>query len=73
MKQKKFTLTKRQGITLFTVVMLIMAAVIVFYRNPLADPGEEMMKKVQMADFELVKVWYSLVINCPIKKVNFFK
>ena len=46
MKQKKFTLTKFQGVTLFTVVMLIMAAVIVFYRNPLADPGEERMKKI---------------------------
>ena len=44
MKQKKFTLTKFQGITLFTVAMLIMAAVIVFYRNPLADPKEEMVK-----------------------------
>ena len=45
MKQKKFTLTKFQGITLFTVVMVIMAAVIVFYRNPLANPAEETMKK----------------------------
>ena len=46
MKQKKFTLTKFQGITLFTVVMLIMAAVIVFYRNPLANQEEELMKKI---------------------------
>lgn len=45
MKQKKFRLSKLQGITLFTVVMLLMAAVIVFYRNPLADPEEEMVKK----------------------------
>lgn len=46
MKQKKLKLSKFQQITLFTVAMLIMAAVIVFYRNPLADPKEEMMKKV---------------------------
>ena len=46
MKQKRSMLTKRSGITLFTVVMLIMAAVIVFYRNPLADPAEETIKKV---------------------------
>ena len=46
MQQKKLTLTKPMGITLFTVVMLIMAAVIVFYRNPLAEPSEEMVKKI---------------------------
>ena len=46
MKQKKFTLTKKMGITIFTVAMLIIAAVIVFYNNPTANPKEEIIKKV---------------------------
>ena len=57
MKQKKFALTKLQGITLFTVVMIIMAAVIVFYRNPLADPGEELIKKVIACALILVSIF----------------
>lgn len=46
MKQKKFTLTKKMGITIFTVAMLIIAAVIVFYNNPTSNPNEEIIKKV---------------------------
>lgn len=45
MKQKKFTLTKKMGIAIFTVAMLIMAAVIVFYNNPMENPGQAMAKK----------------------------
>ena len=58
MKQKKFTLTKFQGITLFTVVMLIMAAVIVFYHNPLANPTEETIKKA----IACVLIFFSILV-----------
>ena len=72
MKQKKFTLTKFQGITLFTVVMLIMAAVIVFYRNPLADPAEETMKKAIACGLILVSIfvfakWYDKFTVLPVE------
>ena len=72
MKQKKFTLTKFQGITLFTVVMLIMAAVIVFYRNPLADPAEETMKKAIDCGLILVSIlvfakWYDKFTVLPVE------
>lgn len=72
MKQKKFTLTKFQGITLFTVAMLIMAAVIVFYRNPLANPAEETMKKaiacVLILSSILVFVkWYDKFTVLPVE------
>lgn len=39
-------ISKPVGIALFTTVMLIMAAIILFYHNPLADPVQEMVKKV---------------------------
>lgn len=70
MKQKKFMLTKLQGITLFTVVMLIMAAVIVFYRNPLDDPGEGLVKKVIACVVILLTVfifakWYDKFTSLP--------
>lgn len=58
MKQKKFRVSKLQGITLFTVVMLLMAAVIVFYRNPLADPEEELVKKV----IACILIFFSILI-----------
>lgn len=45
MEPKKFSINKKTGITLFTVAMLLMAAVIVFYSNPLANPEEERLKK----------------------------
>lgn len=46
MKQKSFIPTKKIGIALFTVAMLIIAAVIVFYNNPMEDPREAMTKKI---------------------------
>ena len=72
MKQKKFTLTKFQGITLFTVVMLIMAAVIVFYRNPLANPQEELTKKIIAAAVILFSIpvfakWYDKFTLLPVE------
>ncbi len=44
--QKKRGISKPVGIALFTVAMLIMAAVILFYHNPLADQEQELMKKI---------------------------
>lgn len=37
---------KPVGIAIFSAVMLIMAAVIICYSNPLADPFQEMIKKI---------------------------
>ena len=42
---KKRGISKPLGIGLFTTVMLVMAAIILFYQNPLADRGQELMKK----------------------------
>ena len=72
MKQKKFTLKKQKGIALFTVVMLIMAAVIVFYRNPLANPQEEMIKKaiacviIVLSTLVFAK-WYNKFTVLPVE------
>ncbi|MGN0306681.1 MAG: ABC transporter permease [Lachnospiraceae bacterium] len=46
MKLTEKRIGKKTGITLFTVAMLFMAAVIVFYQNPLADPQDELVKKI---------------------------
>ena len=72
MNQKKFTLTKPMGITLFTVVMLIMAAVIVFYRNPLANPTEEMVKKIIACVIIFLSIlifakWYDKFTVLPVE------
>lgn len=42
----KGRITKPVGIAIFTAVMLIMALIIVLYHNPLADPMQEMIKKI---------------------------
>ena len=39
-------ITKPVGIAIFTTIMVAMAAIILFYHNPLADPIQEMIKKV---------------------------
>ena len=44
--QKKRGISKPVGIALFTTAMLVMAAIILFYHNPLADQGQELMKKI---------------------------
>ena len=38
-------LSKKAGITIFTVAMVILGAIIVLYHNPLAGPQDELMKK----------------------------
>jgi hypothetical protein len=38
-------LSKKTGITIFTALMVILGAIIILYRNPLADPVDEMLKK----------------------------
>ena len=47
-------ISKPVGIGIFTSVMLIMAAIIIFYSNPLADPVQEMIKKVIACVFILL-------------------
>lgn len=44
--EKKRGFSKAAGIGIFTTVMLIMAAIILFYHNPLADQSQEWMKKI---------------------------
>ena len=39
-------ISKPSGIALFTTVMLVMAIVILFYQNPLADQSQELIKKI---------------------------
>jgi len=39
-------ISKPVGIGIFTGIMLIMATIIIFYSNPLADPVQEMIKKI---------------------------
>lgn len=50
-KEKKSTgrgpaVSRRTGITLFTLVMLIMGLIIVCYHNPLAERTDELVKKI---------------------------
>ena len=39
-------LSKKTGITIFTLIMLIMGVIIACYHNPLADPADELLKKI---------------------------
>lgn len=45
-KFRRKPITKPMGIAIFTVLMLIMAILIVLHHNPLADPGQELIKKI---------------------------
>ncbi len=50
-KEKKLKLHmkpigKKAGITLFTLIMVIMGVIIAIHHNPLADPHQELMKKI---------------------------
>ena len=72
MKQTGKQISKKAGITLFTVAMLIMAAVIVFYRNPLADPAEETLKKTIACVLILLSIlvfakWYDKFTVLPVE------
>lgn len=44
--EKKRGFSKTAGIGIFTTVMLIMVAIILFYHNPLANQSQEWMKKI---------------------------
>lgn len=44
--ENKRGFSKTAGIGIFTTVMLIMAAIILFYHNPLANQNQEWMKKI---------------------------
>ena len=39
-------INKKAGITIFTLVMLIMGVIIVCYHNPLANQTDELVKKI---------------------------
>lgn len=39
-------MSKKTGITIFTMLMVILGAVIILYHNPLADQQDELMKKI---------------------------
>lgn len=60
--QRKRGISKPVGIGLFTTVMLVMAAIILFYHNPLADQAQELMKKiiacVVIAVMIVVFIWF---------------
>ncbi len=45
-KKKRHPIGKKAGIAIFTVLMLLLGLVIVLYHNPLADPQEELVKKI---------------------------
>lgn len=49
-------ISKRTGIILFTVAMLTMATVIVFYQNPLANPRDERIKKLIACGIILIAI-----------------
>ena len=72
MKERKFSINKKTGITLFTVAMMIMAAVIVFYSNPLANPKEEMIKKIVACGIIFVSIlifirFYDKITVLPVE------
>ena len=72
MKGSKVRIHKKTGIILFTVAMILMAAVIVFYINPLADPKEEIIKKVIACSIILIStigfgVLYDKITVLPIE------
>ena len=72
MKQKRFTLTKKTGIAIFTVAMLIIAAVIVFYPNSMGDPKEEFVKKIVTCSIILISIlifakWYDKFMALPME------
>ena len=56
MNTTKKRIGKKTGISLFTVAMLIMAAVIVFYQNPLANPQDERIKKLIACGIILIAI-----------------
>ena len=43
---KEHKLSKKLGISIFLALAIIMAGAIVLHNNPLADPQEELLKKV---------------------------
>ena len=45
-KLKNIKITKPVGIAIFSVIMICMGLTIALYHNPLADPAQELMKKI---------------------------
>ena len=51
------SLTKKTVITIFTLIMFIMGVIIVVYHNPLADPVDEIIKKVMVCSLLVAAVF----------------
>lgn len=68
MKEKK--LSKKLGIGIFLALAIVMAGVIVLHNNPLANPQEELLKKVISCAIIAVAciafvVWYDKILILP--------
>ncbi len=51
------SLTKKTVITIFTLIMFLMGVIIVVYHNPLADPVDEIIKKVMVCALLIAAVF----------------
>lgn len=45
-EKREHHISKRAGITIFTVCAVVMAVILAVHHNPFADPGEELTKKI---------------------------
>lgn len=64
--------SKKAGITLFTVVAVIMAAIIIIHHNPRADQQEELIKKIVscvviLASCIVFAKWYDKFTGLPVE------
>ncbi len=53
---------KPVGIAVFTAIMLLMAGIIILYHNPLADPLQEMMKKIIACVIILIAILVFIIL-----------
>lgn len=65
-------ISKKGGITIFTLVGLIMAVIIIIHNNPGADPQEELLKKliscvVIFASCIIFARWYEKFTGLPVE------
>lgn len=64
--------SKKAGITLFTIVAVIMAAIIIIHHNPRADQQEELIKKIVscvviLASCIVFAKWYDKFTGLPVE------
>jgi len=58
----KSGIPKPVGIAVFTAIMLLMAGIIIFYHNPLADPFQEMIKKIIACVIILIAILVFIIL-----------